>query len=121
MCQLTPLNQAKVNGPAYDHANPRLSVTASRESRNSEAYCLGPERRLRSDDTMIATFQNNTATIAKPAILWTAMNMASPADPDTSPKKPVRSSTSSSVSRMLFAQKDFIPYTIQRTATPCVT
>ena len=106
MCQLTPLNHAKVNGPAYDHANPRLRVTASRESRVSEAYWRGPERRLRTDDTMIATFQNSTATIANPAILWTAMKIASPADPDTSPKKPVTSSTSSRVRSTLFAQND---------------
>ena len=58
--------------------------------------------------------------MAKPAILWIAMKIASPAEPDTSPKKPVTSSTSSRVSRMLFAQKAFIPYTIQRTGTPCV-
>ena len=117
MCQLTPLNHANVNGPAYDHANPRARVAASRESRAREAYWRGPDLRLRTDETMIATFQNSTATMAKPAILWTAMNMASPAEPDTSPKNPVRSSTSSRVSRMLFAQKDFILYTIQRTGT----
>ena len=70
---------------------------------------------------MIATFHTSTATMANPAILWTAMKMASPAEPETRPKKPVTSSTSSRVRSTLFAQKDFILYTIQRTAGGCVT
>ena len=59
-------------------------MTSSADSA-SEAYCLGRRRRLRTDDTTIAVFQTSTTTMANPAILWTAMNRASPDDPDTSP------------------------------------
>ena len=68
MCQLKPLNHANSNGPAYDQAKPRASATTSTVASVREAYCRGPERRLRTDATMIAVFHIRTARIANPTI-----------------------------------------------------
>ena len=107
MCQLTPLNHANVNGPAYDQANPSAKVVTSRAASASDAYCLGLRLRLRTDDTMIAVFQTSTATMANPPILCTAMNRASSDEPDTSPKKPLTNSTQMRASSIVLAHGVF--------------
>ena len=46
--------------------------------------------------------------MANPPILWTAMKIASSDAPDTSPKKPLTSSTAMSASSIVFAHGVFM-------------
>ena len=67
MCQLTPLNNQKRNGPTNDHVNPNASVTISAASKTMEAVrdaaglCPGSEK------SMFAPFQTRITRIPYPA------------------------------------------------------
>ena len=110
MCQLTPLNSQSDTGPTNDHTKPRARVAASATANTMDAVRGATLRGQRKERATFTTFHARTTTIPQPAILCVSMKTASSGEFDTSPKKPLTSSTAMSASRSVFAHGNLTCY-----------